>query len=326
MEQPIPTTEADLARVLIEGQAQEGSRLEFKRAASLARDNKAKTELVKDITGFANAGGGRIYYGIAEDKATGIAVASGIDPVADPVYSKEWISQVVRDSTSPPLSDIDIHEIPVMGGRVMVVDVERAHTAHQNLLDHVYYGRSGVTTRALDDSQIRDVMGRRTAARVEVKVVTRHVVQQPALHGHPALHRYDLALQITNVGHVTVEDWLLDVRLPAMVIRDSRYRQHDVMRASQAFHRVVRERIRGSMDSVVTVGDPDWTGQRHILHPGRDLIFSPNENNFPSVLVEVDDDIWSQLKSTEPPIIWTLYLKDQPPIEGSVPFDEWCRF
>ena len=152
---------------------QEGSALEFKAAAALSNTAGHPAELVKDATGFANAAGGRIVYGLREEKGVGgVAVASGLDPIKDHSISPEWITQILRSRSAPPLQKFDVHAIPVPaefgGGRVVVVDVDAGDTAHQSTFDHRYYQRAAKTTAPMLDFQIRDVMGRRSAPKIDV--------------------------------------------------------------------------------------------------------------------------------------------------------------
>jgi len=50
---------------LIAGKVEESSSLEYKAAAALDRgDDRKKIELTKDVSAFANAGGGVLIYGI----------------------------------------------------------------------------------------------------------------------------------------------------------------------------------------------------------------------------------------------------------------------
>lgn len=50
-----------LQRILDE-RRQEGLYLDFKRGNALSRQSAARTEMVKDCTGFANAAGGTLLY------------------------------------------------------------------------------------------------------------------------------------------------------------------------------------------------------------------------------------------------------------------------
>lgn len=93
-------TAAQLQQVLGD-HMQEGLYLEFKRGAALVPSNAARQELVKDCTGFANAGGGTILYGIAEEDVEDVPVAASLSPVTAPGVGGDWLTNVLRSNTSP---------------------------------------------------------------------------------------------------------------------------------------------------------------------------------------------------------------------------------
>src|SRR4051812_45414739 len=89
----------------MENVEQESSVLEFKRGAALARDGNKPAELVKDVTGMANAAGGRIIYGIEEIRQNNIVLAGALSPIVDNKITADWLSQVVKTNSAPPLRD-----------------------------------------------------------------------------------------------------------------------------------------------------------------------------------------------------------------------------
>ena len=177
------TTFDDLAALV--GVAQEGQRLELKRAGALTGGGMA-SELVKDVSAMANAEGGRIIYGVA-------------DPIVDAAVTRARLTQLVANNTSPTLRAFAIEQVIGPTGRFMVVDVEQGATAHQSTLDRKYYQRVGVVVEAMLDFQIRDVMARRTAPIVEFDLG--RVVQARESDRHV----YRLAPRVLNVGGVTLE-------------------------------------------------------------------------------------------------------------------------
>ena len=309
---------------LIEDRAQESLYLEFKRGDALGRQNNQRAELIKDVTGFANADGGRIIYGIAESRPVdGVAAAESLAPVVDATITREWLSSTIHDHTSPRLHDFDIEEIAVPGGRVLVVDIKAAGTAHQTLVgDLRYYQRVGVTTRPLEDFRIRDLMSRGTRPTAEVAVRTQN-------HGISAdLHRYSLRVAITNVGNVTMEKWWLNVDVPASVFHDSRHRGQNLAQLHPMYHHMVQMvnlPERGEF-ARLSFGDPLANGARYILHPGQSQKYDPEPGRFPEFIVEVDHNNFDALSESQRPLTWTLYLNNAQPVTGLVPFADWCRF
>lgn len=314
----------DLKRLVEEG-TQESLYLDFKRGDALDPQNDKKAEFIKDVTSFANAGGGRVIYGISEEKVEGIGVAAKISPVTNVRITKEWVSSVILDKTAPRFTDFDVHEIAVDGGRVIVVDIRAAATAHQNLCDCKYYQRVGVVTSALTDFQIRDLMSRRTRPLASVDIACN------AVNLSPNLHRYHLSVVLENVGLVTMEKWWIDVVLPPGVLRDTRSGP-DVSDSLMNGHHLYAKMVRNIMESgrpkgaKICFGDPFVDGRRFILHPGQKHSFDAGDAQLPQFIVEIDDDSYRTLSDSRPAIEWTLFCNDAPPTYGRLDFGEWCKF
>lgn len=314
----MPVTLEDLTSLLAERRA-EGLHLEFKRGDALARSNQARAELVKDITGFANGDGGTIWYGIEEGQEEGVAVAVGLAPVTDPTFTPEWIAQVLRSNSSPPLQRIEIIELPVQGGRVLAVEIESSYTAHQSVLDRRYHQRGARTTEAMLDFQIRDVMARRSKPHAEV------VPSFATLNQGPDLHRYLLDLRISNVGSVSLHNWWLEVDLPARCVRDTRLGPNAVIAGNLAYQQIVREY---SGFKRISCGDPGVvSGRRLILHPGQMLVLDRNHRDFCEIIIEVDHAAFAALHGRpEGACEARLYCEGAQPVIKTIPFQDWSRF
>ena len=111
----VPWTEQNLLD-LIARQQEEHLQLDFKRSPALARTDREKAEISKDISAFANTIGGTILYGIHEAPDPPHA-AVGIDPVDPIIFTKEWLEQVINSRVHPRIPDIFIDPIAVPGTR-----------------------------------------------------------------------------------------------------------------------------------------------------------------------------------------------------------------
>jgi Putative DNA-binding domain len=313
-------TTAQLHQVL-DNHLQEGLYLEFKRGAALGTSSAARQELVKDCTGFANAGGGTILYGIAEEEVEGVPAGAALSPVVAESMNGDWLTNVIRSNTSPPLSCFEITELAVPGGRVIAIEIDASSTAHQNLLDRRYYQRAGRSTEPMVDFQIRDVMSRRL--RPEVRVDSRLV----NIESNGDLHRKELEVLITNVGQVTLDKWRFEMDLPHEVIRDTR--DADVMSLLDALVESWSDTmsLAQGLDNQcvlrITCGDPDEEQRRRLIHPGQThMLVNPNKH--PAIVVEVDHAIWNQIHGRS--IFWRIFLPNSQPIKGEWRFEEWCNF
>jgi hypothetical protein len=318
----MPFTQHDLD-TLLTNRAQESLYLEFKRGVALRKNSDTRRELIKDCTGLANAAGGLIVYGIAEEEIDGVRVASTIEAVPTDAADSAGISEILRTNTSPPLTRFNIIELalPENSGRIVAIEIEAAGTAHQNLLDLRYYQRAGSTTAAMTDFQIRDVMNRRTKPEVDVFPNMRRLVQSSKLH------RYLLEVDITNVGMVSLEKWRFEIDVPAEVVTDTSddaYQQLD-----WEFH--VSELVaEGRKLCRITFADPHPIGHAKILHPQQSIGFRSKEGTqessewYPRIVIEVTDKTWEQIRGFDIP--WRLYMLHNAPVTGVWPFERWCRY
>lgn len=322
-------TETQLTEILND-RAQEGMYLEFKRGAALDKSSSARSELVKDCTGFANAGGGVLLYGIAEENMEGIPSAASLSPVPTPGIDGDWITTVLRSNSSPPLSHFEVSELNVDGGRVIAIEVEAASTAHQNLIDRRYYQRAGRNTEPMVDFQIRDVMNRRLRPeiRIDAKLVRKELFDKT----RKPEYRKAPQVAITNVGQVTLENWQFEIDLPYEIIRDSdhpdRFKSEDPL-AHLGWvdaHRGVVSLVHDHSNHLVLrvqAGDPDDDQIRRFLHPGQSLILVDPERP-PFITVELDNTIWRKIHGRS--IYWRLFLNNSQPIRGEWLFDDWCDY
>jgi schlafen family protein len=305
---------------LLNNRRAEGLYLEFKRGAALtAADSRHAAEMIKDCSGLANAAGGIILYGVAEEVVDGVRVAASVDPVTDARVHANWIAEVLRSNTSPPLTRFHVSEIPVDGGRVIAVEVEESTTAHQSLRDHKYYQRSGPTTAPMVDFQVRDVMGRRFKPDADVIIQVAPVAQQQQLH------RYLLQFRVTNTGPLTLEHWWLDIDVPAAAVRDTTHGRNVQHLRSARYQWLTRAPgPDGGRFIRVGLGDPGFQDERCLIRPNQSVQFDRNSALFEAFVLEVGEDNSAQIHGL--PIRWTLYFKDHRPKEGEMPFRQWSQY
>src|SRR5258708_18400340 len=138
---------------LINNQQEDDIQLDFKRAGALARTERDKNEISKDVSAFANTIGGTILYGIQEAQDPPHPAAA-IDPVDPNVFTKEWLEQVINSRIQPRISGVFIDPIPLpvtrAGQVVYRVVIPESATAHQ-ASDKKYYRRFNFESVAMED-------------------------------------------------------------------------------------------------------------------------------------------------------------------------------
>lgn len=161
----------DIARLnqLISSRSEESLTLEYKAAAAF--DDTNRREITRDISAMANAHGGTIIYGMAED-STHRHLPGKLDPIDRTKFPKEWLEQVASN-IQPRIESLKIIpvEIPPNPNHVVyVVEVLKATTAHQ-AQDLKYYRRYNFECQAMPDYQIRELMNRQKFPTLEISAL-----------------------------------------------------------------------------------------------------------------------------------------------------------
>jgi Schlafen, AlbA_2 len=146
---------AELVR-LIDNNAQEGLRLEFKRD-QYDRSDKQKKELLKDVSSFANTSGGHLLIGIDEKDGvadTLVGIANGPDE------ELQWLENLIRDGLEPRIIGIKIKAVPLDAGHVIIIHIPNSfNSPHRVTLkgSNKFYGRTSAGAYELDVNQLRQI-------------------------------------------------------------------------------------------------------------------------------------------------------------------------
>src|SRR5687768_17274048 len=110
-------TTIEKVQALIDTSERESDNLEYKRAER-PFGNSEKDDIAKDVSSFANSGGGIIIYGVATDVTdrTKPLQIDGIDPV-----NIETFDRVVNTRIQPPVTGWQKRLIPQDRPKVMVI-------------------------------------------------------------------------------------------------------------------------------------------------------------------------------------------------------------
>lgn len=149
-----PRALGDLLR-LIDHRIPEGTALEYKARLDI-KTRAERLEVLKDLTGMGNGGGGTVIYGMAESTDE-LPVAIGLCPEPN-LGSAGVLEDVVRAGVRPPLL-MTMTPIEVDGGMVLVVEVVRTPLGPYMAVSYDewrYYMRIGTRTAPMTEQQVRD--------------------------------------------------------------------------------------------------------------------------------------------------------------------------
>jgi len=203
--------------------------LDYKAADALQKSDGKKKEIAKDVSAMANSAGGVIIYGIKEyqekDKAH---LPELIDPVKRSDISKEWLEQVVSANIQPKINGVIISPIAIDADNVVyVVEIPQSGTAHQ-ASDKRYYKRYNFESVAMEDYEIRDIMGRVKHPIVELDFLIewRNVHERDGItfnirpDGQKWVE-YFLKVAIKNMGKVYASYVNYQLELPDAILQDA---------------------------------------------------------------------------------------------------------
>lgn len=150
-------TEVDLLN-LIEEQETEGKEIEYKRDLPGKSDTDRK-EFLYDVSSFANAAGGHLIFGMAEEKGlpTELKGLSNLDPDGE----IRRLEEMARDGIRPPIIGLQITAIRLGDGNVaIIIAVPKSwNPPHQVTYQKAFrfYGRDSNGKYQLDVEELRSV-------------------------------------------------------------------------------------------------------------------------------------------------------------------------
>ncbi|MEM5421313.1 AlbA family DNA-binding domain-containing protein [Paraburkholderia ferrariae] len=296
----------------------ESFKLEYKSGRVFeSLSSEVRKEFVKDVSAFANGGGGTLIIGVAEGDDGQRSIAIGFEPVTKAKITIEQLTSIIKSNTDPVFGAFHIKQLEHPGGRVFVIEIEQADTAHQNRLDRLYYQRTGVVSEPMYDFAIRDVMNRRTHPRV--KLDFKVDFRQRAIAPKPFV-AYRVSPVLLNDGSVTARHWALSVDLPSNVVKIGAIRAGMPMRHMGNVKHDGVDYLRVELHSGPTPGNQDGT----LLLPGQARVLSL-DSGFAEMDLEVSEERRLELARNEPPLYWSFYLDDSPRTDGKVAFSAWCK-
>lgn len=167
-----PWTEARLASL----GPDEYSFQEFKASPYVVRDGRVSstfvTSLSKQVSAFANGGGGRIFLGVDDNGV----IDGGIPVDAKNGGIKAWLEDVIPGSVDPPLGVFEVwevrgdperaHSLIAPGHACYVIDIPQSDLAPHMAMDFRYYLRLAGKSRPMGNLNVQDVITRTRTPRV----------------------------------------------------------------------------------------------------------------------------------------------------------------
>ena len=154
---------------MIDNQRKEATDLEYKRCDALVKNGKKPREkiiedLSKDVSSFANAGGGTIIYGVIEEGHLPKKIDKGFNPAK---IKREWIGDIediIDSNVEPKIDGLKIKQVELNrnnpGKVINIIYIPQSLQGAIQAKDYRYYQRRNFKAEPMEEYQVRDVMNR----------------------------------------------------------------------------------------------------------------------------------------------------------------------
>ncbi len=169
------------------------------------READVLENLAKEISAFANSGGGQLILGLANpsNMTNKWAVDDGgvSTTVKGKISTKEWLEDVLPNLVDFPLTEFNVYPITskdsnseILPERALyVIDIQDSpHAPHQSTRDKRYYARVAGKSQPINHRMIVDIIGRRQHPKVELEfeIEKRFVKGEPPSMFSSAIYLY----------------------------------------------------------------------------------------------------------------------------------------
>ncbi len=155
---PLNALQEEDLQALVESQTPEGKTVEYKGELPGGTDNDKK-EFLADVSSFANAQGGYLFYGIEE--AAGVPQRISGLQLENVDGKKLQLENLIRDGLNPRLPRVDLYAISLLGqpnSWVLLLHIQKSWLAPHRVVfkDHGhFYSRNSAGKYRLDVSELR---------------------------------------------------------------------------------------------------------------------------------------------------------------------------
>lgn len=260
--------------------------------------------LSKQLSAFANGGGGRLFLGLNDDGTPDGGIAVDVKGGG----TRAWLEDVIPGAVDPPLKAFNVFEVPPRadgpsrirpGHAIYVIDIQASEDAPHQSGDHRYYLRIAGKSRPMGHVHVQDVLRRTRHPQVTVARVTPFGAPEPD-DTDPRGPKTLLCLQafVANGGRNLARHVGCELILPRPLV------------SSEA-----RTRILEPGDVQLTQQPGELTFFRY--HPTP--LFPQQELLYARVWVTLHANNIAAVRRGEAALRWRIYADDAPAREGQVP-------
>jgi len=265
--------------------------------------------LSKQLSAFANGGGGDIVIGVDDSGQ----VDGGVSTSFKAGGTRSWLEDVVPGLVDPPLSSFNVFEVLPSarpsairpGHAVYVIHVPSSDNAPHQAIDKRYYLRIAGKSRPMGHLHIQDVLARTRNPSVSVLRVAPFGPVQTTLEdrrGPKATVRF--RIQVKNSGRRLAHHLGMELMIPRTLVN------REVRRRMSAEEGVQLSQRPGAVQF--------YRYLPHPLFPGQALFFL-------NAWIAVHRTNLDALRMGQGLIKWRVYADDAQPTEGSQDLADFAR-
>ncbi len=273
-------------------------------------------ELAKQVSAFANSGGGTIVYGV-EDKTK--AISNGGIPfrIKGRTTAKEWLEDVIPRLVEFPLQKFNVYEVHnsspssnIAADKCLIlVDIPDSDAApHQSVRDKHYYARVGGKTVPISHRHVVDIMGRAK----HPKIMLTSATVKTWLWKDGRLSNIVLQSEFTNVGKVYANYVNGNIFLPSNIAGQDKHFTDTKIVNDKVYRKLEFNNIH--QDLIDTRDNPKW-GRKEEFYVTRYNPILPKLSIRVGILLA--EELFSNMHILEKEeLLWEVYADNAPTETG----------
>jgi hypothetical protein len=149
---------------------------------STTKESDVLENLAKEVSAFANSGGGQLVFGLANpsNKTNKWHIDDGgvSTSIKGKISTKEWLEDIVPNLVEFPLTEFNVYPITskdsnsqILPERALyIIDIaDSSRAPHQSRYDNKYYARVAGKSRPISHRLVVDILGRRQYPKIELE-------------------------------------------------------------------------------------------------------------------------------------------------------------
>jgi hypothetical protein len=312
--------------------------VEFKDARKLdlnlpgVNNSDVRNELSKQISAFANTGGGTIVYGVADAPAGASRMVDKNGGVSLSIKggTKEWLEDIIPQLVDLPLTRFNIYVVVrgaptsgvAAGKGLVLVEIPESENAPHQANDHKYYARVGGKSRPIQHRLVLDIMGRTKHPKMNV---TCEVIPEGRYDGAEKRHVPILRFFCQNQGRVFANyvNGFINIPVTLASVREEKgaFEQtlNNVKYIRKYFDNTIQDRV-GQVDRYMgsvggTIKEPTYISRFNPVLPFRHCTTS----------VKLGVPLNQLADHNEEEIFWEVYADSAPIERGRIRVAELVR-